>query len=338
MTFSVKRPSWILGMCAIVASCSALGDVAIVEPIPGGSTTSTSTSIAAFATAETEETAATPEVANVKALVLANGVIVPVLHERADDYSIHTPCGVAAFVEKSTSIKELGGADIVLDPGHGGDIETGAVGPNGLTEKELNLEVAFAAKAILDDLGYDVVMTRTDDYRVPLKVRAEIANLLDARVFVSIHHNAPNANPSPVPGTEVFVQSGSDESRRLGGLVYEHVVDALDNFAVGWVRASDAGALEVINDRGTDSYSMVRRPLMPAVLAELAYISNESEAQLMATDIYVDAAANALAGAIDAYFTTDELGSGFVDTPRTFTPNGLTGGLSGCVDTALGEP
>ena len=269
--------------------------------------------------------------------MLANGVVVPVLHEVDERYSVHTPCGIAAFIDKSADIVEVAGIDIVLDPGHGGDIETGAVGPNGLEEKDLNLSVARAAESLLADRGYAVLLTRTGDYRVPLRVRAEIANRLDATVFVSIHHNAPNANPSPIPGTEIFVQTGSSESKRLGGLIYEHVVEALDNFEVDWVAATDAGALAVINSRGTDAYSMVRRPNMPAVLAEFGYISNASEAQFMNTQVYVDTAATALAEAVVAWLETDEPGSGHVASPRSFTPNRLTGGQSGCVDPDLGQ-
>ncbi len=325
-----------LGLCVLVAACTNSVDAALGDPPIANGTTTTEGS-ADTATTTLSEPAREPYVGISRALVLANGIVVPVLYEVDDRYSVHTPCGIAAFIDKSDDIVEVAGIDVVLDPGHGGDVETGAVGPNGLVEKGLNLDVARAAESMLIDRGYAVLLTRTDDYRVPLRIRAEIANLLDATVFVSIHHNAPSANRSPVPGTEIFVQSDSDESMRLGGLVYEYVVDALDEFDIDWVAASDAGALAVINNRGTDAYSMVRRPEMPAVLAEFGYISNASEEQFMATDLYVDTAATALTEAVVAWLETDDPGTGHVAEPRSFTPNGLTGGQSGCVDPDLGQ-
>ncbi len=325
-----------LGLCALVAACTNSVNAAITGPPIANGTTTTEGSpeiVVETSAAPVHE----PYVGIPRALVLANGIVVPVLYEADDRYSIHTPCGIAAFIDKSDDIVEVAGIDIVLDPGHGGAIETGAVGPNGLVEKDLNLSVALATESLLVERGYAVLLTRTGDYRMPLQTRAEIANRLDATVFVSLHHNSPTANPSPIPGTEIFVQSGSDESKRLGGLVYEYVVEALDDFDLDWVAATDAGALAVMNDRGTDSYGMIRRPNMPAALAELAYISNAPEAEFMSTQVYVDTAAAALADAVVAWLETDDPGTGHVAEPRSFTPNGLTGGPSGCVDPDLGQ-
>ena len=70
-------------------------------------------------------------------------------------------------------------------------------------------------------------------------------------------------------------------------------------------------------------------------LAELAYISNPSEAVLIGTSEYRQAAAEALAAAIIRYLTTDEPGAGFVDNPRLFNPSADTGGTGGCVDPPL---
>lgn len=290
-----------------------------------------------IASSEPTTTTEPPPTGTPKALVLANGIVVPVLAELPESYSIHTPCGLPDTVARDAGATELYSADIVLDPGHGGEIETGAVGPNGLEEKDLNLNVAFATQLLLEELGYRVVVTRTADYRVPLVIRAEIANRLRPEVFVSIHHNAPNANPSTVPGSEMFVQSGVEESRRLGGLIYQRTVEALQPLDLDWVAATDAGTLSVINSSGGDAYSMVRRPDMPAVLAEFGYISNAPEAEMMAGEEYVGLISEALAGAIDEWFTTDGAGSGHVREPRVFDPNGLTGGSEGCVDPDLNK-
>ncbi len=268
-----------------------------------------------------------------RVLITPTGVVVPIVSALTNSYSVRTPCGNRDRVIWGTPIST---ADIVLDPGHGGSVETGAVGPNGLTEKELNLEVAKRTARILESRGISVVLTRTADYRIPLATRAEIANVLDAKAIISIHHNAPNANSSPTPGTEVFIQDGDPESARLGGLLQEEIVDALDQFDVNWTIASDAGAIVVLNDSGDNSYGMIRRPEMPAVLAELGYISNAEEAELFATVKYQDTAATALADGIERWLTTEDPGSGFRDSPRLFTPSGGTGGSDGCLDPELG--
>lgn len=268
-----------------------------------------------------------------RVLITPTGVVVPIVSTLTTSYSVLTPCGNRARISWGYPISS---ADVVLDPGHGGAVETGAVGPNGLTEKELNLEVAKRTARILESRGISVVLTRTADYRIPLSTRAEIANVLEAKAIVSIHHNAPNANPSPTPGTEVFIQDGVPESARLGGLLQEEIVAALDQFEVNWTISSDAGAIVVLNDSGLNSYGMIRRPEMPAVLAELGYLSNAEEAELFATTEYQQVAATALADGIDRWFNTGAPGSGFRDEPRRFTPSGGTGGSDGCEDPELG--
>lgn len=268
-----------------------------------------------------------------RVLITPTGVVVPIVSTMTNSYSVLTPCGNRDRVIWGTPIST---ADVVLDPGHGGSVETGAVGPNGLTEKELNLEVAKRTARILESRGIAVVLTRTADYRIPLATRAEIADVLDAKAIISIHHNAPNANPSSTPGTEVFIQDGVPESARLGGLLHEEIVAALDTFDLNWTIASDAGAIVVLNDSGLNSYGMIRRPEMPAVLAELGYISNPEEAELFATVEYQDTAATALADGIERWLTTQDPGSGFRDSPRLFTPSGGTGGSDGCEDPELG--
>lgn len=267
-----------------------------------------------------------------RALITPTGVVVPVTDYGDAGYEIVTPCGVPGLVSWGTPIEAV---QIVLDPGHGGEIETGAVGPNGLVERDINLTLAKRTANELTDRGISVVLTRTSDYRVPLAVRSEIANRLDAEAIISIHHNAPEASSSDVPGTEIFIQSGNDESRRLGGTIYEAVVDALDEFDVDWQAAPDAGVLRVITGEGNDSYGMVRRPEMPAVLLEYGYLANPAEAELFATEEYAEAASVALADGIEAWLDSDAPGEGFVDEPRVFTPNGRTGGTAGCVDPEL---
>lgn len=264
-------------------------------------------------------------------LITPTGVTVAVLGLTADGILVRSPCGHATEVTDGTAIDEV---SVVLDPGHGGAIDTGAVGPNGLVERDLNLRLAEAVVRILTARDITVSMTRTGDYLSPLAVRSGYADDLEAEIMVSIHHNAPIANPSDRPGTEVFVQTGSGESRRLGGLLYEEVSTALGQFDVPWTTALDAGVLEVHLPDGNDAYGMIRRPETPTALVELGYLANGPEEALFATDEYTRVAATALADAIEAYLHTDRNGTGHGNPAREFTPS-FAPGADVCDDPPL---
>lgn len=281
-----------------------------------------------------DEAEPTDDPSGLGALITPTGVIVPAFGRLGDTYLIRTPCGFQSDVTGGTPLQR---ADVVLDPGHGGPVETGAQGANGLVEAHLNLDVATAAADLLNERGIVTVLARTGDYRVPLAIRAQIADRLDAAILISIHHNGPTPGRSERPGTEVYIQSDSSESARLGRLVWEEVTAALEGFEdVEWVATDDVGVLPVLNGDGIDAYGMIRRPTMPAVLAELGYLSNPSEAELFATPAYVDAAAAAIAEAAERWVRTDDNASWSpMPEPRSFTPSGLTGHSRDCVDPEL---
>ena len=148
---------------------------------------------------------------------------------------------------------------MVLDPGYGGPIDTGAGSATETPEKDVNLRVAKATEALLLDLGIPTLMTRSDDYVTPLSVRAHLADAVEAPLMVSIHHNAPTHQPSTFPGIEVFIQSFSDESRRLGGLLYAHATTSLKTLDASWSSARDADVMTVLNSGGDDACGIIRR-------------------------------------------------------------------------------
>ena len=267
-----------------------------------------------------------------KGLITDTGVPVQILASLLESTIVMTPCGRVAEI---TGGEPLHGIRVVLDPGHGGPIDTGAVGPNGLVERDLNLDLSFATQAELEARGITVALTRTFDYATILATRAAFADALEVEALVSIHHNAPNAFASDVPGTEIFVQSDSPDSRRLGEVLYETVFDALATIeGIAWTTAGDAGVVRVLNTEGGDAYGMIRRPSTPTALIELGYLSNASEAELFATPEYIELAAIALADGIEAYLDTDEPGRGWVEEPRVFNPNRAPG-QDVCVDPPL---
>ena len=152
-----------------------------------------------------------------------SGIMAPITADLGGgSYEVQTPCDARAVVTGFP----LAGAHVVLDPGHGGD-EPGAVGPNGLLEKDLNLAVAGLTAERLREAGATVVLTRDDDLRVTIATRAGIALGLRPVAFLSVHHNAASDGPSPTPGTEAYFQVASPDSRRLAGLVVEEVRAAL---------------------------------------------------------------------------------------------------------------
>jgi len=135
----------------------------------------------------------------------------------------------------------------------------------------------------------------------------------------------------------MYYQIDDPESRRLSGLLYEETTEALSGYDVRWVSLSDAGAMSRPNREGTDYYGVLRRPgEVTSVLAEIAYLSNRYEAELMATAQAQDAVAEAMANAFYRWVTTSDLGSGFTEDPifRGYGPSGA-GFTTNCVDPIL---
>lgn len=255
------------------------------------------------------------------AWIAPSGVPVAVESWDGQTATILTPCGDPVVLSEGTPVYEVA---VVIDPGHGGPVDTGAVAPTGLTEKEINLRVALQTAETLEQNGIPTIVTRSGDYPIPIRTRVEYAHLMDAEVLVSIHHNAPRAPASEIPGVEIFVQHDSAESQRLGGLLYDRSMAALGRFDVDWDRSPDAGVMTVINSEGNDAYGLVRLPEIPSALVELGFIANQAEAELYRHPDYVPAASIALADAIESFLASDELGAELTEG-RTFNPSSGVG-------------
>lgn len=321
-----------IGACSFEALESGEGAPEVRSDATTTLVVMTSTTVGPTTVPQQDQTTTTTlDLLSADAIVTPTGVVVAVLDHTAQGLLVRSPCGLEKTVSTGTPI---GDVQVVLDPGHGGETDTGAVGANGLAERDLNLAVARAVQDRLADRGIAAILTRTGNYASTLEVRSALADQVDADVLVSIHHNAPTPDPSPTPGTEVFIQTGSAASKRLGGLLWESVEGALEQFDVQWVAAPDAGVLIVHSTRGSDAYGMIRNPDTVSVLVELGYISHPPEADLFATSEYGDVASRAVADAIETYLTTGEKGSGYMAEPRVFTPNrGIS--KSACIDPEL---
>lgn len=320
----------------LLAACTSSGAkeaaTASTRATMTSTTTSTSTTVAPATTTTTPRLPAVDQ-SGADVLVTPNGLVLPIVGGGPGAWTVMTPCAKTATLANGTTI---GGATVVLDPGHGGE-ETGAVGPGGLVERDLNLAVALKVKAALEREGATVVLTRTADYRIAIATRAEIAQKLKPPVFISIHHNGGNDEVGETPGTEVFFQIASPASKRLAGLLYEEEYAFFSTFTdVRWFSDLDAGAKFRPSQSGGDYYGMLRRTNgVTAVLSEAAFLSNAEEEAILVKPEVQQGEAEAITRAVRRFMLSDDPGSGFVDPyPRT-EPAGPGGGTNGCTDPPL---
>ena len=266
------------------------------------------------------------------AVLDSEGVIFPITENLKYGKIVTTPCANEIVHNGITHLDQV---DVVLDAGHGGP-ETGAVGANGLVERDLNLVIALLTEKELKKLGYSVALTRRTDLHMSIRQRTTIANALSPRAFVSIHHNGGAVRRSETPGTETFYQIGSSESKRLAGLLFEEISEALTDYWVPWVATVHQGASSRLKAKNVDAYGILRyTPDIPAVISEAVYLSNPPEAELMALPEVQIKEAQALARGIDRFLTSNDPGSGFkspfIDGVMTGTGTG-----KGCVDPEYG--
>lgn len=157
---------------------------------------------------------------------------------------------------------------VVLDAGHGGtDPGTQA---EGLDEKDLNLAVETQVAALLEAQGVRVARTRMDDRYVTLAARAQLANELEADVFVSIHTNASSSSTA-FRGVETYYLTGRDDGRALAAALHASVLEA-------------TGAPDHSVRAG--GYYVLRNTDMPAALVEMGYVTNEDDLALLRTEAY----------------------------------------------------
>ena len=309
-----------------------------VAPTTTSTTTTTTTSTTSTTTTTTTAPPTTTTAAPASApadggvLVSGNGVVLPVIGPAsAGGFRALTPCGNEVTLE---SAQHIGTVDFVIDPGHGGS-ESGAVGPAGNKESDLNLRIAEITEWYLNEAGYSVLLTRTTDIRIPLRSRAEIANALQPEAFVSIHHNGGATRRQSTPGTEIFVDGGNPEASRLGGILFEELVDAFDDFEADWVGTWRNGVGTRFNSSGEDLYGIHRStPGVPSVITEPGYLSNPSEEALFVDNDVQWAHGKAIADGLIRWVTTSDAGSGYLDDFVDDSSSG-TGGFDGCQDPTL---
>ncbi len=177
---------------------------------------------------------------------------------------------------------------VLIDAGHGG-FDVGATGVSGVTEQQLNLQVAQQLQQVLQNRGIPCYMTRTDEGALgkskdeDMRNRAQIIYESPATVMVSIHMNAFSQD-STVSGPQVFYQEGSREGEKLAGIIQSQLNE------LGGSRQCSANDLMVL-----------RAGNAPAVLVECGFISNPDEEAKLRDSRYQKKLAKAIADGLEAY-------------------------------------
>ena len=215
---------------------------------------------------------------------------------------------------------------IVIDAGHGGH-DTGTIGPNGLLEKDLVLDVSLRLGRLLQGkMGADVVYTRDDDTFIPLETRTAIANQQQADLFISIHANSSqdpaargvetyylNFNPSPDALEVAARENAVSESsvHELGDLVkkiaLKEKVEESREFAADVQHSLYQGLAgkekTTLRDRGVKKapFIVLIGANMPSILAEISFVSNPADARKLETPEYRQKIAESLYKGVARY-------------------------------------
>ncbi|MBI3399126.1 MAG: N-acetylmuramoyl-L-alanine amidase, partial [Deltaproteobacteria bacterium] len=199
---------------------------------------------------------------------------------------------------------------IVIDPGHGGE-DSGAIGPSGIKEKDITLEIAKKLeKLILQKMDVKVILTRTDDTFIPLDERTNIANKNEADLFISIHANASYRKGADGVETYFLSFEASDEDAKrtaafensvasMGRKTETNNTDDLKTILMDMAQTSvlneSSQLAEVIQEnlckvlkgenRGVKQapFIVLAGAAMPAALVEIGFISNAQEEKRLAS-------------------------------------------------------
>ena len=231
----------------------------------------------------------------------------------------------AEAIPESRSLSRILGLSvrrIVLDAGHGGHDE-GAVGPSGLREKEVVLDVALRLSRLARTrTAVDVLLTRSDDTFIDLRRRTAIANDGEADIFLSIH---ANSSPTPGPrGVETYYLnfSGSNMATDLAarenagnGMSIGQLRGLLQAIAANEKRTESkllAGTIQstVTGKRWTDRgvkhapFLVLTGAAMPSVLVEIGFLSNPLDEARLATPAGRQQIAESICAGVETYLSS----------------------------------
>jgi N-acetylmuramoyl-L-alanine amidase len=177
--------------------------------------------------------------------------------------------------------RPLEGVSLVLDAGHGGS-DPGAQRGDA-QEKEMTLGIVNQLKKRLEANGAFITMTRSDDTFVSLEDRVKVTNLVMPKAFVSVHINALEST-SDIKGIETYFQT--EQSRPLAEAIHNSLFTSLG-----------------VPNRGIRKarFYVINHTSVPAILAEVGYISNKDEREKLISSDYQGKVADALAQGVILY-------------------------------------
>lgn len=190
-----------------------------------------------------------------------------------------------------TAPKDIYDKIIVVDAGHGGKAP-GAV-KDGVKEKDIDLAIALELQQLLEeaqanDPGLKVYYTRTDDSNPSLEKRVNLANAVEADLFISIHNNSSNSGQfSSLQGTQVLYSEsyeGTPSSRTFAQICLEEVISSIGSRNLGLVEG--------------DRIYIIRSSEVPVALIEVGFMTNREELDKLKTEEYQKATAQGIYNAI----------------------------------------
>ena len=176
-------------------------------------------------------------------------------HDPYADLGIPTNAVFSAKPPRGTPPKDI---HVMVDAGHGG-IDSGALTPCGLKEKDYNLAQALALEKALVSAGFRVTMTRTDDSFPALYDRPRRAFREKADLFISIHHNATGCGSNPREARHTVTYASNEKGLELARAIQKHV----------------AKVMAPVRDNGAQikSLAVCRNPAVPSCLVEVDFIN-----------------------------------------------------------------
>lgn len=217
---------------------------------------------------------------------------------------------------------------VVVDPGHGGH-DPGAVGPNGVQEKDVVLAIGLKLRSLLkEELGLDVVMTRSTDVFIPLEERTAIANKVNADLFLSVHANA--ALNRSAAGIETYYLNLA-KTDKVAQLAAKENGTSLEKVSVLQAILFDLMANYKLNDSAhladevqkslhkkvRSHYSDVKNlgvkqgpfyvlvgATMPSILVEAAFLSNAQEESRLKETAYQEMTAEGILEGVRSYIAS----------------------------------
>jgi N-acetylmuramoyl-L-alanine amidase len=217
--------------------------------------------------------------------------------------------------------------NIVIDAGHGGR-DPGAIGTTGVREKDVVLDAALKLRDALEHRGrYRVALTRDADRFVELEQRVRFARAQNAHLFISIHADSHANHEAAGASVYTLSEHGADRAQRMmaaqnweldigaRGVTHDILVDLAQrettnrsaNFAQTVIPRIGQVAPLLRNTHRNAGFFVLLAPDVPAVLIETGFLSNPADERRLADPSARERLAEAMAGAVDAYFAAPAL-------------------------------